>query len=484
MGKLNETTKIIAKTGPTGEMDFEKVDADVAQRLNGQTVTDTKGNKQTIKDTGKTVNEEMEESDYIQLGTQLAKSTAAALKEHGDEIAMMTLKGASPQGCTVHIEYKPNEQGVVDGDDFKYEISPEGIITLGGQEICQVSQISGTASIQKDLVKDAVLKFINSKSNPVQDANTSSPDEGLDEDLLLGFRGAVENYRKDPKNKESIKELFRQARGFEGDDIQHKFQNAVNAFKSDEAYRGSDENIDDELGTDQEGGVVAVEEPVVSPQDDRSCECDLNLDMSLFIRLLEYAKEEAKEDVDLHFVAENLQKVCNSKGCATMEDYDDIISESGADNVDESYDENGEHVDSDIEPDPDAFEKEVNEGYLDSAIIGNLDPDYDSYLAFCEENDLDPNLSTSREEYRYSQLNGDLDEEKSNGEKLNDKYYRMHLRDLDKFLTPEGKNFVMDKLSDEFGVAESLDDSIEEFVNHMHLPLKDVMNFLSNLLYK
>ena len=63
-------------------------------------------------------------------------------------------------------------------------------------------------------------------------------------------------------------------------------------------------------------------------------EC-LSVDMPLFIRLLEYAKEDAKSDVDLHMVAENLQTICNEGGCADMSDYNKIVPEEAGEDSEE-----------------------------------------------------------------------------------------------------------------------------------------------------
>ena len=50
----------------------------------------------------------------------------------------------------------------------------------------------------------------------------------------------------------------------------------------------------------------------------------LTFDIPLFIRMLEYAKEDAKTDMDLHNVTENAIKM-SSNGVLTMADYDKII---------------------------------------------------------------------------------------------------------------------------------------------------------------
>lgn len=51
----------------------------------------------------------------------------------------------------------------------------------------------------------------------------------------------------------------------------------------------------------------------------------VKLDVPLFIRLLELAREDVKQDADLHDVAEIVIKLSQGK-VVTMSDYDDIVS--------------------------------------------------------------------------------------------------------------------------------------------------------------
>jgi hypothetical protein len=50
----------------------------------------------------------------------------------------------------------------------------------------------------------------------------------------------------------------------------------------------------------------------------------VKLDVPLFIRLLELAREDIKQDADLHDLAEAVIKL-SQEGVATMADYDDIV---------------------------------------------------------------------------------------------------------------------------------------------------------------
>jgi len=49
------------------------------------------------------------------------------------------------------------------------------------------------------------------------------------------------------------------------------------------------------------------------------------LDVPLFIRMLEYAKEDAKTDMDLHVVTENILNMSSEGKMLTMSDYDKIV---------------------------------------------------------------------------------------------------------------------------------------------------------------
>ena len=51
----------------------------------------------------------------------------------------------------------------------------------------------------------------------------------------------------------------------------------------------------------------------------------IRLDVPLFIRLLELAREDVKQDADLHDIAEAVIRL-SQEGVATMADYDQIIA--------------------------------------------------------------------------------------------------------------------------------------------------------------
>jgi hypothetical protein len=51
----------------------------------------------------------------------------------------------------------------------------------------------------------------------------------------------------------------------------------------------------------------------------------ITVDVPLFIRLLEYAREDAKTDMDLHTVTENAIKLSEIGKTLTMAQYDEIV---------------------------------------------------------------------------------------------------------------------------------------------------------------
>ena len=57
----------------------------------------------------------------------------------------------------------------------------------------------------------------------------------------------------------------------------------------------------------------------------------VTLDIPLFIRLLEYAREDAKTDMDLHNVAEKAIAASETGKTLTMSDYDSLVAGNSED---------------------------------------------------------------------------------------------------------------------------------------------------------
>jgi hypothetical protein len=66
------------------------------------------------------------------------------------------------------------------------------------------------------------------------------------------------------------------------------------------------------------------ESPVVANSNDNPVDT-VTLDIPLLIRLLEYAKEDAKTDMDLHRVSEKLIQLSKEGNMLSMDQYDEIV---------------------------------------------------------------------------------------------------------------------------------------------------------------
>lgn len=82
----------------------------------------------------------------------------------------------------------------------------------------------------------------------------------------------------------------------------------------------------------------------------------ITVDVPLFIRLLEFAREDSTDDMQLHSVAEKLIEMCQDGDIMTMEQYDEIVDSkgNGADisnmnAVEDDMSERQEEVNEDLE---------------------------------------------------------------------------------------------------------------------------------------
>ena len=272
--------------------------------------------------------EKITKNDLLNITKSLDTCVKDALRKNEDGVAYTQQffnKNTNSIVIEVSFERDKDNPGAPSTQRFEFKLGNKKIAMKtenGYIDVAQLTQQSGTININKDVATDVIFNSVKQDNETTGHAgevnNVDNAAMGM-EGNLEEFKAAVQNYRKMGRTKETIKELFKASRSFPGDNIQAKFKNAASEFAK--------------CPYCSEGEETQVEPQIVSPSDPRtndSCDCEgsLKLDMSLFIRLLEYAREDSKEDVDLHFVAENLDKICKEKGCACMDDYQQIISKS------------------------------------------------------------------------------------------------------------------------------------------------------------
>jgi len=87
----------------------------------------------------------------------------------------------------------------------------------------------------------------------------------------------------------------------------------------------ADLNKDGKLSDYEEKRGAAIEKAMVKEEEQPDAIDIVTLDVPLFIRMLEYAKEDAADDMDLHDVATKTIALSKQKGILSMEDYDALI---------------------------------------------------------------------------------------------------------------------------------------------------------------
>lgn len=377
MRKILETqvADYVATTNSGSIQVMRQIDKNQKEKIQStQTVADL----EEVPGTSKTLNEvEIQNQDSLAVAKQLGKVLATVLRDHGDQIQTMSAKQCNTSGCTIVVQYgTPGDEvgansnnpqlqnSVPEQDEFQFEYK-EGTVYLNVNgteiEICTIQNQSGTVKIQQPIAQDSLTKFIDSKTQSTLGDETT---QEITEEARTCFAEAVQAYRKG-KNKETLKGLFRAARNFRGNTIQEKLKEAAQDFLNRTAVV-EPESIE---------RVVATAEPLdpTQPCSGEDCEdtespipdnpdtsVDICMNVSVLLRLLEYAKDEVKDDSQLHFIAQNIE----SRKTVTMDDFEDIIKipdsgEENEENMDEYFDEDGNYVpdDEDLYDRGESFER-------------------------------------------------------------------------------------------------------------------------------
>lgn len=377
MRKILETqvADYVATTNSGSIQVMRQIDKNQKEKIQStQTVADL----EEVPGTSKTLNEvEIQNQDSLAVAKQLGKVLATVLRDHGDQIQTLSAKQCNTSGCTIVVQYgTPGDEvgansnnpqlqnSIPEQDEFQFEYK-EGTVYLNINgteiEICTIQNQSGTVKIQQPVAQDSLTKFIDSKTQSTLGDETT---QEITEEARTCFAEAVQAYRKG-KNKETLKGLFRAARNFRGNTIQEKLKEAAQDFLNRTAVV-EPESIE---------RVVATAEPLdpTQPCSGEDCEdtespildnpdtsVDICMNVSVLLRLLEYAKDEVKDDSQLHFIAQNIE----SRKTVTMDDFEDIIKipdsgEENEENMDEYFDEDGNYVpdDEDLYDRGESFER-------------------------------------------------------------------------------------------------------------------------------
>jgi hypothetical protein len=103
------------------------------------------------------------------------------------------------------------------------------------------------------------------------------------------------------------------------------------------AERHTDGSVND-LGALVQEVMLKLKQPMQEVSDSEQIENPpdrITMDVPLLLRMLEYAREDAKTDMDLHDVTQNLIKLSQTGKTLSMSDYEQIIRSTGINNRDE-----------------------------------------------------------------------------------------------------------------------------------------------------
>lgn len=150
--------------------------------------------------------------------------------------------------------------------------------------------------------------------------------------VSLPVQMAMQHYQKPVEKKPVIKSSGLLQQYFEN--VESEQQAALNEKR--EQLRMYSKKIAERVLVKEAAEPMAVPEPAAPVQDTMAAmpqepadEIDtITLDIPLMIRLLEYAREDAQTDMDLHNVAEQLIALSKEVGQLSMDQYDAIVGSS------------------------------------------------------------------------------------------------------------------------------------------------------------
>lgn len=381
MAKLLETqvADYVATTNSGSVQVIHQLDRNQKEKVKDtQTIADL----EEVPGSSKALNEvEIQNQDSIAVAKQVGKALASALRSHGDQIETISAKQCNTKGCVIVVQYgKPGDEvgansnnpqvqnNNIEQDEFQFSYQ-NGILCLESGdlniEICPIRNQSGTVKIQQPVAQDRLLKFIENKTpSELGDSADQEQPQEISEEARKIFAEAVKDYRAS-KSKDSIKSLFKAARNFRGNTIQEKLKEAAQDFLNRTAVV-EPESIERVVATAKPldptqpcsgEGCEDTESPI---SDNPDTSVDICMNVSVLLRLLEYAKDEVKDDSQLHFIAQNIE----SRKTVTMDDFEDIIKipdsgEENEENMDEYFDEDGNYVpdDEDLYDRGESFER-------------------------------------------------------------------------------------------------------------------------------
>lgn len=176
-------------------------------------------------------------------------------------------------------------------------------------EVLQEKKLTKAEKNKKEDIVKAMAKQGASKDSKTYAIATAKAkklaeaegDTSMD-DLLLAFQAALDK-PEGPEQTQALKAVYNGLKNKVATGASNLYQKARTSFAKSQGIDPS------ELNEAEEGDAVDT----------------ITMDVPLFIRMLEYAREDASADVDLHDVAENAVSLNKQQDILSMDDYDALL---------------------------------------------------------------------------------------------------------------------------------------------------------------
>ena len=257
------------------------------------------------------------------LAKEVISPLVDALRTVGDEVSRVVLKDVEDASFTVYVEYSNDFE-----DEFSFYIESNTLHLVDfsfDKEIGEVGfKPSGEAIVHKDILKNNFVKHF--------EALNESEMSNDDFDALLKQQIEDEEERKGNSYTRNYDDAEAGvAENYDQESDREKYLRAFDMYKQNKSAVDNKDLKEKLLKAAKKLGIkLDLREGELSLADEERNPTDtITMDVPLFIRILEYSKEDAEEDMDLHDVAERAVEMSKEKEVLSMEHYDELIPPTG-----------------------------------------------------------------------------------------------------------------------------------------------------------
>ena len=251
------------------------------------------------------------------LAREVVTPLVAALRKVGDEVSRVVLKGVSANKFTVYVMYKNGFE-----DEFVFYIEGSTLYLNDESSNKEIGEVgikpSGESVIHKDSIQNELMKHFNA---------LNEEEEMSDDDFDAIMKKQIEQEDERRANSHTKNYDFEISENTDEESDRAKYIRAFDLYKQNKTA-GDNGDLKKKLlkaakkldiKLDLREGELTLADRERNPTD------TITMNVPLFIRILEYSKEDAEEDVDLHGVAERAVEMSKEYEVLSMDCYDELL---------------------------------------------------------------------------------------------------------------------------------------------------------------